>query len=135
MRLDNKRCIELNATTMKTLITALAVLTLSFTTALSKDGAFTTVIVKDTDKPLDLTVQSHQWIKIINFVQNDGETEMFPAGIAVSKGDAVAWVLFASSPSGSSAPVVIEGPATLSLRFSAKTTGASALLTYQRGSD
>jgi hypothetical protein len=120
---------------MKTLIATLAVLTLSFTTALAKDGTFTTVIVKDSDKPLDLTVESHHWIKIINFVQNDGDTETYPAGIAVFKGDAVAWVLFAGSPSATSAPVVIEGPAIVSVRFSGKTTGASALLTYQRGSD
>src|SRR4051794_28957248 len=120
---------------MKTLITTLTVLTLSFTSVFAKDGTFTTVIVKDTDKPLDLTIGSHQWIKIINFVQNGGNTDMYPAGLALFKDDAAIWALFATSPSVTNAPVVIAGPGMVSVQFSDKTTGASAVLTYQRGSD
>jgi hypothetical protein len=120
---------------MKTLITTLAVLILSFATLAAKDGAFTTVILKDTGTPLQLTIGSHQWIKIIHFVQNDGDTELYPAGLALFKGADMIWALFANSPSATSSPVIVSGPATLTVQFSQKTTGASALLTYQRGSD
>lgn len=120
---------------MKTLIITLAVLTLSLTNVLAKDGTFTTVIVKDTDNPLNLTIGSHQWVKIINFVQNGGNTDTNPAGLALFKDDAAIWLLFASSPSATNAPVIIEGPAIVRVQFSDKTTGASAVLTYQRGSD
>src|SRR5437763_11436167 len=120
---------------MKTLTTTIAVLALSLTTLLAKDGTFTTVIVKDSAKALALTIGSHQWIKVINFVQNNGETETYPAGLAVFKGDDALWILFASNPSVTNAPVIIAGPATLIVQFSDKTTGASALLTYERGSD
>jgi hypothetical protein len=134
MRLDNRRRIELNAATMKTLIPTLAVLTLSFTTLVAKEGAFTSVILTDPKNPLQLQLGAHQWIKITNFVQNNGDIQNAPSGVAVFKGDVGMWVLFASDPSASQSPVIVTGPAIVNV-IPAMGANVTTFLTYQRGSD
>jgi hypothetical protein len=119
---------------MKTLITTLAVLTLSFSSAVAKDGTFTSVILTDPQNPLQLQLGSHQWIKITNFVQNNGDIQNAPSGVAVLKGNVNMWVLFASGPVASQSPVIITGPATINI-FSGGGTDVKTFLTYQRGSD
>ena len=102
---------------MKTLITTLAVLTLSFTTVIAKDGAFTSVIIPDAGDPVQINLTARQWIKITNFTQipvDDG-TATNAAGFAVIKGDAALWVSFATDPRAH-APhedVFVAGPATI----------------------
>ncbi|MDT5334296.1 MAG: hypothetical protein QOF31_5593 [Mycobacterium sp.] len=127
---------------MKTLITTLAVLTLSFTTSFAKDGPFTSVIIPDGGKSLQIDLSAHQWIKITNFTQNSVNNAMpaMPAGVALFKGDAALWVLFATDPQAHAAheDVFVGGPATLVIAPPEKTqTNGSAIvfLTYQRGSD
>jgi|GEM_PF-2170772 len=122
---------------MKTLITTLAVLTLSFTTLSAKDGTFTSVIIPDGGKSLQIDLSAHQWIKITNFTQNSvNNATPMPAGIAVFKGDAALWVLFATDPQTHAAheDVFVGGPATLVVA-PPKDGGAIVFLTYQRGSD
>jgi len=122
---------------MKTLITTLAVLTLSFTTLSAKDGTFTSVIIPDGGKSLQIDLSAHQWIKITNFTQNSvNNATPMPAGVALFKGDAALWILFATDPQTHSAheDVFVGGPATLVVAPPEK-GGAIVFLTYQRGSD
>jgi hypothetical protein len=119
---------------MKTLITTLAVLSLSFTTLVAKEGAFTSVILTDSKNPLQLQLGAHQWIKITNFVQNNGDIQNSPSGVAVFKGEVGMWVLFASDPVTSQSPVIITGPVIVNV-FPAGGTDVTTFLTYQRGSD
>ena len=129
---------------MKTLITTLAVLTLSFTTVIAKEGAFTSVIIPDGGNSVQINLTAHQWIKITNFTQvpvDDG-TATNAAGVAVIKGDAALWVSFATDPRAH-APhedVFIAGPAIVIVappdKGEDKQHGhATVFLTYQRGSD
>jgi hypothetical protein len=117
---------------MKTLITTLAVLALSFTSVIAKDGTFTSVIVNETDHPLQLNLRAREWLKITNFVQNGGNTDN-SAGIALFKGDESMWILFANQPQKTDAPVIVAGPATLMVWV--PSNEVKAFLTYQRGSD
>ena len=117
---------------MKTLITTIAVLALSFTTALGKDGTLTSVIVNQKDHPLQLDLRAREWIKITNFVQNGGDTES-SAGVALFKGAESMWILFANQPQRTDAPVIIAGPATIMVLV--PSNDVKAFLTYQRGSD
>jgi hypothetical protein len=122
---------------MKTLITTLAVLTLSFTTLPAKDGTFTSVIIPDGGKSLQIDLSARQWIKITNFTQNSiNDATPMPAGVAVFKGDAALWILFATDPQTHAAheDVFVGGPATLVVAPPEK-GGAIVFLTYQRGSD
>jgi len=122
---------------MKTLAITLAVLTLSFTTLLAKDGTFTSAIIPEDGKALQLNLSSRQWIKIISFVQNDRkDTIAGLAGIAVFKGDEGLWVLFATkaNETGPSRDVIIAGPATV-IVSPPDNGNATMFLTYQRGSD
>jgi hypothetical protein len=128
---------------MKTLITTLAVLTLSFTTLPAKDGTFTSAIIPDGGTSLRIDLSAHQWIKITNFTQNptDDEKATNAAGVAVFKTDAALWVLFANDPRAH-APhedLFVSGPATLIVSPPQKNDlypgGATVFLTYQRGSD
>ena len=127
---------------MKTLITTLAVLTLSFTTLPAKDGTFTSAIIPDGGTSLRIDLSAHQWLKITNFTQNSVNNDIpaMPAGVAVFKGDAALWVLFAADPQ-THAPhedVFVGGPATVVIAPPEKTSangGAIVFLTYQRGSD
>ena len=59
-----------------------------------------------------------------------------PAGVAVFKGDAALWVLFATDPRTHAAheDVFVGGPATVVVRLP-QTPGGASFLTYQRGSD
>jgi len=122
---------------MKTLITTLAIIVLSFTTLPAKDGTFTSVIIPDGGKSLQIDLSARQWIKITNFTQNsvDDSTPM-PAGVAVFKGDAALWVLFATDPQTHAAheDVFVGGPATVVV-VPPKDGGAIVFLTYERGSD
>jgi hypothetical protein len=119
---------------MKTLITTLAVLTLSFTTLIGKDATFTSAIIPDGGTPIQINLSSHQWIKITNFTQNYTASAVDPAGIAVFKGDSGLWVLFATYPPSHSPheDVFVAGPATVVVQ---PVTGSTAFLTYERGSD
>ncbi|MDP9099174.1 MAG: hypothetical protein M3N48_09315 [Verrucomicrobiota bacterium] len=122
---------------MKTLIIILAVLTLSFTTLPAKDGTFTSVIIPDGGKSLRIDLSARQWIKITNFTQNSvNNATPMPAGVAVFKGDAALWVLFATDPQTHAAheDVFVAGPATLVVAPPER-GGAIVFLTYQRGSD
>jgi hypothetical protein len=123
---------------MKTLITTLVVLTLSFTTAIAKEGTFTSVILTDPTKPLQLQLAAHQWIKITNFTQNDDPENVpaEPAGVAVYKGTSGLWVLFARDVRAnvSHEDVFVAGPATV-IVMPPMGNGATVFLTYQRGSD
>ncbi len=122
---------------MKTLIITLAVLALSFTTLPAKDGTFTSVIIPDGGQSLQIDLSARQWIKITNFTQNSiNNATPMPAGIAVFKGDAALWVLFANDPQ-THAPhedLFVGGPATLVV-VPPENGGAIVFLTYQRGSD
>lgn len=131
---------------MKTLITILAVLTLSSTTLLAKDGAFTSEIIPDGGNELRLTLSSHQWLRITNFSQiptSDANLPT-PAGVAVFKGGDGLWVKFASDPKahaphedifvGGPATVVVSPPQIL-VNGNPMNGGATVFLTYQRGSD
>jgi hypothetical protein len=127
---------------MKTLITTLVIIVLSFTTLPAKDGTFTSVIIPDGGQSLRLDLSAHQWIKITNFTQNpvDDATPPMPAGVAVFKGDAALWVLFATDPRTHAAheDVFIGGPAIVVVAPPVKTKtngGAIVFLTYERGSD
>jgi len=125
------------AAPMKTLITTLAVLTLSFTISFAKDGTFTSVIIPDGGKSLQIDLSAHQWIKITNFTQNSiNNTTPMPAGVALFKGDDALWILFATDPQTHAAheDVFVGGPATLVVAPPEK-GGAIVFLTYQRGSD
>jgi hypothetical protein len=144
MRLDNQRLFELNAATMKTLITTLAVLTLSFTTVIAKEGTFTSVIISDGGDPIQLDLKAHQWIKITNFTQNAIPNQPLPnkAGVAVFKGENGLWVLFARDVGTSDhhEDVFVSGPATVVVALPNKIDDpqhahAIVFLTYQRGSD
>jgi hypothetical protein len=125
------------ALTMKTLISTLIAIVLSVTNLPAKDGTFTSVIIPDGGKSLQIDLSAHQWIKITNFTQNSvNNTTPMPAGVALFKGDAALWVLFASDPQ-THAPhedVFVGGPATLVVAPPEK-GGAIVFLTYQRGSD
>jgi hypothetical protein len=123
---------------MKTLITTLAVLTLSFTTLPAKDSTFTSLIIPDGGKSLQIDLSARQWIKITNFTQNpvnDANPPM-PAGVAVFKGAAALWVLFATDPRTHAAheDVFVGGPATVVVA-PPQGGGAIVFLTYERGSD
>jgi hypothetical protein len=128
---------------MKTLITTLAVLALSFTTLPAKDGTFTSAIIADGGKSLQIDLSAHQWIKITNFTQTPSEDAKATnvAGVAVFKADAALWVLFATDPRAHAAheDVFVAGPATLIVSPPQKDAtypgGATVFLTYQRGSD
>jgi hypothetical protein len=120
---------------MKTLITTVAVLTLSFTNVIAKDATFTSVIIPDGGAPLQLDLKARQWIKITNFTQNyTTTTAVDPAGIAVFKGDSGVWVLFATYPPNHSPheDVFVAGPATVVVQ---PVKGLTVFLTYERGSD
>jgi hypothetical protein len=128
---------------MKTLITTLAVLTLSFTTLPAKDGTFTSVIIPDGGKSLQIDLSTRQWLKITNFTQNpaDDAKATNAAGVAVFQADTALWVLFANDPRAH-APhedVFVAGPATIIVSPPQKNNdypgGATVFLTYQRGSD
>lgn len=129
---------------MKTLITTVAVLTLSFAPLSAKDGTFTTVVMPDDGKSLQITLSSRQWIKIINFSQNavDERVSTNRAGIAIFKGENALWALFATDPTMHEPheDLIVAGPATLVVSPPDKTQngangGATVFLTYQRGSD
>jgi hypothetical protein len=129
---------------MKTLITTLAVLTLSFTTLIAKDATFTSVIIPDGGEPVQINLSAHQWIKVTNFTQNpvDDNNPPNPAGIAVLKGDAALWVLFAADPREHKPheDVFVAGPAMVFIAPPDKGTDkqhghAIVFLTYERGSD
>jgi hypothetical protein len=119
---------------MKNLLCSLAFLGVSFTTLLAKDGSFTSVIIRENDKPFQLTLTSRHWIKITNFTQYlKPET---PAAVAVYQGtgDGV-WVLVADQPTTTHVAhddVFIAGPAIVSVPA---IPGATVFLTYLRGSD
>lgn len=121
---------------MKTLITALALLTLSFTALPAKEGSFFSVVIGEHDKVFRVNLSSRQWMKITNFIQNDaGETPAERAGVAVFQGDDALWVLFADGPSTTRVAhedLFIGGPATVIV---SPMPGATVFLTYQRGSD
>jgi len=122
---------------MKTLITTLAVLTLSFTTLSAKDGTFISAIIPDGGTALQFNLASRQWIKITNFTQNDtGTGHAMPAGVAVFKGESALWVLFATNPNEHAAheDLIVGGPATVMVS-PPEHGGATVFLTYQRGSD
>ena len=129
---------------MKTLITTLAVLTLSFTSLIAKEGTFTSVIIRDGGNQVTISLSAHQWMKITNFTQNAIPEKPFPnaAGVAVYKGANGLWVLFARD-AGTPAPhedVFIAGPATVIVappdKGNDKEHGhAVVFLTYERGSD
>jgi hypothetical protein len=136
MRLDERASFCFDCGIMKTLITTLAILILSFTTLPAKDGTFASVIIRETDARFQLTLPARQWIKIINFTQNDTTTTRSDrAGVAVFKGDAGLWVLYADDATTTHVPhddILIAGPATVTVPA---VTGATIFLTYQRGSD
>jgi hypothetical protein len=120
---------------MKTLITTLAIILLSASTLPAKDGTFTSVVIRQTDKTFQLKLAARQWIRITNFIENTGAPGE-PAGVAVFQGEAALWVLFASSPTDTHVAhedVFIGGPATITV--SVPTEGSTAFLTYMRGSD
>jgi hypothetical protein len=121
---------------MKTLLTTLAILILSITSLLAKEGTFASVIIRETDQAFRLSLAARQWIKITNFTQNDTTTTRADsAGVAVIKGEAALWVLFASDPATTHVAhedVFVAGPATIMVT---PITGATVFLTYQRGSD
>jgi hypothetical protein len=120
---------------MKTLITTLAVLTLSFAALSAKEGTFTSVIIPDGGaNPLQIDLKARQWMKITNFTQNDTGTPVDQAGVAVLKGDSGLWVLFATNPLNHSPheDVFVAGPATVLVSH---VTGSTVFLTYERGSD
>ena len=123
---------------MKTLISTLAVLAFSFTPLSAKDGTFTSVIIPDGGKSLQIDLSGRQWIKITNFTQNpvDDTKPPMPAGVAVFKGDAALWVSFATDPREHAAheDIFVGGPATVVVAPPQK-GGAIVFLTYQRGSD
>ena len=134
MRIDILKGLPLDAL-MKTLITTLAIMVLSVTTLPAKDGTFSSVIIRETDKTFQLKLAARQWIKITNFIENLGNPEM-PAGVAVFQGEGALWVLFASNPTDTHAAhedVFIGGPATITVTLPTK--GSTAFLTYLRGSD
>jgi hypothetical protein len=118
---------------MKTLTTILAILMISLSATWAKDGTFASIIINDPDKPLQLTLRDRQWIKITNFVQNGGNTDADSAGVAVFRGDVGMWVLFANDPHTTNEPLIIAGPAIISV--SVPSADMKAFLTYQRGSD
>ncbi len=120
---------------MKTLITTLAVLTLSFTTVIAKDATFTSVIIPDGGAPIVLELKGRQWIKITNFTQTyTGTGPVEPAGVAVYKGESSMWVSFATTPQNHSPheDVFVGGPATVLIQ---PVMGSKVFLTYERGSD
>jgi hypothetical protein len=119
---------------MKNLLCSLAILTLSLPSLLAREGAFSSVIIRETDKPFQLTLTSRQWIKITNFTQNlKPET---PAAVAVYQGTGDGlWVLVADQPTTTHVAhddVFIAGPAIVSVPA---IPGATVFLTYLRGSD
>jgi hypothetical protein len=123
---------------MKTLITTLAVLTLSFTTLPAKDGTFASVVIHDGDDAFQLKLASRQWIKVTNFTQNTNDN-LKPAelaGIAVFQGSGNGlWVLFADGPTNTHVQhddVFVAGPVTI---YIPAKTNVTAFLTYERGSD
>ena len=129
---------------MKTLITTLAVLTLSFTTVIAKEGTFTSVIIPDGGDSVQINLSSHQWIKITNFTQNAIQDKPLPnlAGVAVFKGENGLWVLFARDATTpvDHEDVFVAGPATVVVAPPDKTNEpqlahAIVFLTYERGSD
>jgi hypothetical protein len=123
---------------MKTLITTLAVLTLSFATLIAKEATFTSVIIPDGGDPVQINLTTHQWIKITNFTQNDASKDLHAAlaGIAVYNGTSALWVLFARDVGAnvSHEDVFIAGPAIVTVMPPAG-GGAVVFLTYERGSD
>ena len=129
---------------MKTLITILAVLTLSFTSVIAKEGTFSSVIIPDGGNAVTISLSAHQWIKITNFTQNplDDAKQTNSAGVAVLKGNAALWVSFASDPRthASHEDVFVAGPATVIVAPPDKGEHeehghATVFLTYERGSD
>jgi len=125
------------ALTMKTLISTLIAIVLSVTNLPAKDGTFTSVIIPNGGKSLQIDLSSHQWIKITNFTQNSvNDATPMPAGVALFKGDAALWILFATDPQTHAAheDVFVGGPATLVVAPPVA-GGAIVFLTYQRGSD
>lgn len=123
---------------MKHLLCSLVILAVSLSTLLAKEGAFSSVIIRETDKPFSLNLAARQWIKITNFTQNDIDptkpAEL--AGVAVFQGTGEGlWVLFADQPTTTHVAhddVFIAGPA---LVYVPAITGATVFLTYLRGSD
>jgi hypothetical protein len=133
--------VSINA--MKTLITTLAVLTLSLTSVVAKDATFISVIIPDGGDQVQLDLKIHQWIKITNFTQNSVDMQPLPnkAGVAVFKGENGLWVLFARDV-GTPDPhedVFVAGPATVIIvppgKEDAPHAHAIVFLTYERGSD
>lgn len=131
---------------MKTLLTILAILTLSSTSLLAKDGSFVSEIIPDGGGELRLTLSSHQWLRVTNFSQvpTDDAVLPTPAGIAVFKGGDGLWVKFASDPRAHNPheDIFVGGPATVVISPPQITTGivtrnggATVFVTYQRGSD
>jgi hypothetical protein len=130
---------------MKTLITTLAVLTLSFTAVIAKEGTFTSVIIPDSGAPVQINLTSHQWIKITNFTQNSIKDQPLPnlAGVAVFKSGNGLWVLFARDATTpvDHEDVFVAGPATVVVAPPDKgqegedKAHAIVFLTYERGSD
>ena len=121
---------------MKTLIITLAILCLSLTRLPAKDGTFTSEIIPDNGDDLHIILSSGQWLKVMNFSQNDTSDTIHSerAGVAVYKGGNALWVLFASFP-GEFVPhqdLLVAGPATVVVSPQA---GATLFLSYQRGSD
>jgi len=127
---------------MKTLVTTLAILTLSSAPLVAKDGTFTSAIIPDGGGELRLNLSSHEWLKITNFTQipvNDAIPTK-AAGVAVFKGDNGLWVLFASDPRSDVVhkDLFVGGPATVVIvppKVDSGYGGATVFVTYQRGSD
>lgn len=136
MRLDRRGESGLQDLPMKTLISTLLIGVLSLSSLPAKEGTFASVIIRGTDSAFQLSLAARQWIKIINFTQNDiTTTRTDRAGLAVFKGEAALWVLFADDPMTTHVPhddVIIAGPATVTVAAVPK---ATIFLTYQRGSD
>jgi hypothetical protein len=128
---------------MKTLITTLAILSLSFSTLPGKEGAFTSVIIPDGGNTLRLDLSARQWLKITNFTQLpvDDTKATRPAGVAFFKGNAALWVSFATDPREHQPheDVFVAGPATVIIAGPVKDStypgGATVFVTFQRGSD
>jgi len=124
-------------------LTTLAILALSSTALLAKDGTFTSVIIPPTGSEVRLTLSDHQWLKITNFTQIpvDDATSTLAAGVAVFKGGEGLWVKFASDPRLHVAheDLFVGGPALVVIAPATPTAaspgGATVFVTYQRGSD
>lgn len=99
---------------MKTSLSILAFLVLSLASLSAKDTRYFSYIIKGTDDPVQIAVQAGLYMKIVNFSQQQTQSNTV-GDISVTKYGNTASILTSSRNGSAPDPVFIAGPCTVTI--------------------